>query len=112
MKIGVWTTHGLRRRECIWRRRGLAIHRAVGCSGWTLTHIPTGLSLGYRFKEVGDLALMPLIRVACFLAAVVDWREVEQQDAHLSCVVDLLPIAGEMFDAWNAEIGRQIQRLK
>lgn len=71
MKARVITTKGWRWRECLWKRRGLAVTASNRGHGWTITFLPSGHSV---YGGIDDP--LKALRAANLMADAMDWRTI------------------------------------
>lgn len=77
--VRVFGDDGWRYRECVWRKRGLAINRHYTVRGrWTLTHLATGYTIAPYFQGIATAERHRLIAVGEVLAACGDWDAVPE----------------------------------
>ena len=85
-------------RECLWRRRGIAITRGDYGHGWTITHAASGFAVFPTFRARNDL--LTLLRAANLLADTFDWRLVSTYGLRPS----LSPAAAEELAAFTEAV--------
>ena len=76
MKAWIITRSGWKRRECLWKRRGLAITKTSDGRGWTITHLESGRAVTSWCTDMKDVVLA--IRIATTLTDALDWRTISE----------------------------------